>query len=91
MALSVRGRKALEEIGLEKEVISEGIAMYARMIHDLDGKCRPIPYGTEKTQYIMSIDRRRLNEILLTGEFFFCFKNRLFDIDLLNRKKNLNK
>ncbi|KAI8788552.1 kynurenine 3-monooxygenase [Biomphalaria glabrata] len=36
------------------------------MIHDLDGKQSPIMYGT-KDQYIMSIDRRVLNEIMLSA------------------------
>ena len=45
LALSCRGREALRHVGLEEYVISNGIPMYARMIHDLDGKRRPIPYG----------------------------------------------
>ncbi|WAR18514.1 KMO-like protein [Mya arenaria] len=45
LALSTRGREALRRVGLEDIVISTGIPMYARMIHDLDGTRRPIPYG----------------------------------------------
>ena len=45
LALSVRGRAALREVGVEDEVIKNGIPMYARMIHSLDGKRSPIPYG----------------------------------------------
>ncbi|KAL5008836.1 hypothetical protein ScPMuIL_014417 [Solemya velum] len=48
MALSVRGREALKAVGMEEEVLTNGIPMEARMIHDLDGKCRPIAYGTKK-------------------------------------------
>lgn len=66
LALSCRGREALRYVGLEDEVISNGIPMFGRMIHDLDGRRRPIYYGT-KDQYIMSVDRRRLNELLLTA------------------------
>lgn len=64
LALSVRGREALKAVGLEDRVIQKGIPMYARMIHDLDGRRRPIPYG-KGDQNIMSVDRRLLNEILL--------------------------
>ena len=45
LALSVRGIEALKRVGLEKEVLNCGIPMYARMIHDRDGKKRAIPYG----------------------------------------------
>jgi len=47
LALSYRGRTALQRMGLEEKVTRNGIPMYARMIHDLDGTCRPIPYGTK--------------------------------------------
>jgi kynurenine 3-monooxygenase len=66
LALSCRGREALRHVGVEDQVTSSGIPMYARMIHDLDGRRRPIQYGT-KDQYIMSVDRRRLNELLLSA------------------------
>ncbi|XP_045185472.2 kynurenine 3-monooxygenase-like [Mercenaria mercenaria] len=65
LALSVRGREALRRVGVEDQIVKFGIPMYSRMIHDRDGKRRPIPYG-KKDEYIMSIDRRHLNEILLT-------------------------
>ncbi|KAH9495524.1 hypothetical protein Btru_013497 [Bulinus truncatus] len=66
LALSCRGREALKRVGLEDAVTKYGIPMHARMIHDLDGKRRQILYGT-KDQYIMSIDRRLLNEIMLSS------------------------
>ncbi|RUS70249.1 hypothetical protein EGW08_021994, partial [Elysia chlorotica] len=66
LALSCRGREALRGVGLEAEISKNGIPMRARMIHDLNDQRRPIPYGT-KDQYIMSIDRRLLNEVLLTA------------------------
>lgn len=65
LALSVRGREALRSVGVEDLIVKYGIPMYSRMIHDRDGTRRAIPYG-KKDQYIMSIDRRHLNEILLT-------------------------
>ena len=45
LALSHRGEEALREIGLEKEVTKNGIPMYGRMIHNLDGSTHSIPYG----------------------------------------------
>jgi 2-polyprenyl-6-methoxyphenol hydroxylase-like FAD-dependent oxidoreductase len=45
LALSCRGREALRHAGLEDQVTANGIPMYGRMIHDLDGRRRPIPYG----------------------------------------------
>lgn len=64
MAISVRGREALRQIGAEEAIVSKGIEMYSRMLHDQTGKMTSVPYGTA-TQSILSIDRRFLNEILL--------------------------
>lgn len=45
LALSVRGREALRQVGLEEEVTREGIKMHARMIHGSDGSLSEILYG----------------------------------------------
>uniref|UniRef100_A0A669C4J3 Kynurenine 3-monooxygenase n=1 Tax=Oreochromis niloticus TaxID=8128 RepID=A0A669C4J3_ORENI len=45
LALSHRGRQALKHVGLEEKIVAQGIPMHARMIHSLDGKQSPIPYG----------------------------------------------
>nr|XP_017530418.2 LOW QUALITY PROTEIN: kynurenine 3-monooxygenase [Manis javanica] len=66
LALSYRGRQALKAIGLEDQIVSQGIPMRARMIHALSGKKSAIPYGT-KSQYILSISRENLNKELLTA------------------------
>ncbi|XP_004711821.1 kynurenine 3-monooxygenase [Echinops telfairi] len=66
LALSYRGRQALKAIGLENEIVSQGIPMRARMIHSLSGKKTAIPYGT-KSQFILSISREKLNKDLLTA------------------------
>uniref|UniRef100_A0A8D1DD68 Kynurenine 3-monooxygenase n=1 Tax=Sus scrofa TaxID=9823 RepID=A0A8D1DD68_PIG len=66
LALSYRGRQALKAIGLEDQIVSQGIPMRARMIHSLSGKKSAIPYGT-KSQYILSISRENLNKDLLTA------------------------
>jgi kynurenine 3-monooxygenase len=54
LALSCRGIEALKHVGLEDEVLSNAIPMRARMIHDLDGTCHPIPYG-RSDQVILSL------------------------------------
>jgi len=59
LALSQRGRDALRYVGLEDEVITNSIPMYARMIHDVSGCRRPIPYGT-KDQVYFSTETFRL-------------------------------
>jgi kynurenine 3-monooxygenase len=68
LALSVRGRKALREVGLEDKLLQHGIPMYARMIHNVDGTRKVIPYDRRNRQAIYSVGRKYLNEILLTGE-----------------------
>uniref|UniRef100_A0A8D3C392 Kynurenine 3-monooxygenase n=1 Tax=Scophthalmus maximus TaxID=52904 RepID=A0A8D3C392_SCOMX len=67
LALSHRGRQALNHVGMEDKIVSQGIPMHARMIHSLSGKQSPIPYG-KKGQYILSVDRSNLNKELLTGK-----------------------
>lgn len=44
LAVSIRGREALRAVGLEEAVISHGIAMHGRMIHNKDGTLKDIPY-----------------------------------------------
>lgn len=66
LALSHRGRSALKHVGMEEKIVSKGIPMHARMIHSLNGKQSPIPYG-KKGQYILSVDRANLNKELLTA------------------------
>ncbi|CAH6789554.1 Kmo [Phodopus roborovskii] len=66
LALSYRGRQALKAIGLEDQIVSKGVPMRARMIHSLSGKKSAIPYGN-KSQYILSISREKLNKDLLTA------------------------
>ncbi|XP_019378849.1 PREDICTED: kynurenine 3-monooxygenase [Gavialis gangeticus] len=66
LALSHRGRQALKAIGMEEQIVSKGIPMFARRIHTPSGKKYSIPYGT-KHQYILSVDRANLNKELLTA------------------------
>lgn len=65
LALSERGRSALRSLGLEERLLQEhAIPMRARLIHDLNGTRRAIPYG-RSDQAIYSVGRRHLNELLL--------------------------
>lgn len=76
MALSARGRKALAEVGLENDLLQHGIPMRGRMLHDLKGRTKCIPYDVNTNQCIYSVGRKHLNEVLLNGNFFslvfFC-------------------
>lgn len=68
MALSARGRKALAEVGLEEKLLEHGIPMKGRMLHDLNGNCKIVPYDRNTKQAIYSVGRKYLNEVLLTGK-----------------------
>lgn len=66
LALSERGRSALRLLGLEKKILEKySIKMFSRMIHDVNGNTRTIPYGIKPDQCILSVSRRFLNEMLL--------------------------
>ncbi len=64
LALSNRGWKALKEIGLEEAAKKLVIPMKARVMHSIDGQLTYQPYGKEG-EYINSISRGKLNELLL--------------------------
>ena len=76
MALSNRGIKALEEIGLARLLKENAVPMNGRMIHDLSGKLTFQPYG-KQGEFINSISRAGLNMVLTSEaerqgvEFFF--------------------
>ncbi|XP_064091379.1 kynurenine 3-monooxygenase-like [Macrobrachium nipponense] len=66
LAMSIRGRTGLGAVGVEEKIIREhGIPMRARMIHNLDGTTRAIPYNKDG-KCIFSVGRRYVNEVLLT-------------------------
>lgn len=50
LALSVRGRKALAQVGLEEKLLEHGIPMRGRMLHDLNGERRAVPYDPNTNQ-----------------------------------------
>ena len=60
LALSDRGWRGLEGIGIADEIRKVAIPMYGRMIHHLNGEITFQPYG-EKDQAIWSVSRAGLN------------------------------
>jgi kynurenine 3-monooxygenase len=64
LALSDRGIKALEEVGLMDEIRKICIPMHGRFLHNADGTTAYQPYGKEG-QYINSVSRGALNCMLM--------------------------
>jgi kynurenine 3-monooxygenase len=64
LALSDRGWKALNGIGIGDDIRKVAIPMYGRMIHDVQGNLSFQPYGKEG-QAIYSVSRGGLNIALL--------------------------
>jgi len=66
LALSERGLASLRKVGLADQVLADGMPMIGRMIHSSDGSLHPLNYGLHG-EYIVSVDRRKLNEALLSA------------------------
>ncbi|WP_206513851.1 FAD-dependent oxidoreductase [Pseudoflavitalea rhizosphaerae] len=64
LALSDRGTKALEKIGLADAIREISIPMHGRYIHHTDGSSAFQPYGKEG-QFINSVSRGTLNKKLM--------------------------
>ena len=64
LALSDRGIKALEEVGIMDEIRTVCIPMHGRFIHNGDGSTAFQPYGKEG-QFINSVSRGELNKKLM--------------------------
>jgi kynurenine 3-monooxygenase len=65
IALSDRGWRAMESVGIDAEIRKEAIPMKRRVIHDEMGNLTFQPYGKED-QAIWSVSRGGINEQLLT-------------------------
>ncbi|WP_124981743.1 FAD-dependent oxidoreductase [Nonlabens xiamenensis] len=65
LALSDRGLKALELVGLEQQVRELCIPMHGRLIHNVDGSTFTSNYSGRAGEYINSISREELNKLLL--------------------------
>ena len=93
MALSDRGWKALEKVGLKDKVLPLTIPMYGRQVHNEHGQTSFIPYGQEG-QAIYSISRGRFNQLLMDeaekAGVDIHFDHRIEDVDLKNFEITLN-
>ena len=87
LALSNRGTRALEEIGLADVIKQTAVPMHGRVMHDLQGKLTFQPYG-KQGQFINSVSRSGLNKALMTEAeklgVTFLFEHRVEKIDLIN-------
>lgn len=65
LALSARGLKALDRVGLREKVLEACIPMKGRMIHPLEGESFFSSYSGRAEDYINSVSRTDLNILLL--------------------------
>lgn len=85
IALSDRGWRALEKIGISSAAKDEAIPMYRRTIHGRDGTLTQQPYGRDD-EAIWSVSRGGINEQLLTlaeeeAGVETHFEHKLVDVD----------
>lgn len=86
LALSNRGIRALEEVGLAEELKKVAIPMHGRTMHNRQSQLSFQPYGKEG-QFINSISRSNLNIVLMDKaeslgvEFFFNHRISAVDFD----------
>ncbi len=86
LALSNRGIAALKEVGMDEYMLSQAVPMYGRMIHNLDGTTKLLPYSGRQGEYINSVSRAGLNIALINeaekydGVRFF-FNEKCVDFD----------
>ena len=91
LAISTRGIKALDIIGLKDTILAKAIAMYGRAIHNMDGNVTFQPYGINNNYYINSISRSALNIDLLNecskyNDIEILFGQNVVEVDFDNSK-----
>lgn len=93
LALSNRGIRALEEVGLADELKKVAIPMHGRMMHDKQGKLSSFAYGKEG-QFINSVSRSGLNIVLMNEAdrlgVQFRFDQRVTGVDLNKTQLQIN-
>lgn len=89
LALSNRGWKALEGVGIGDEIRKMAIPMYRRQMHAVDGTLTEQPYGLED-EAIYSVSRGGLNQKLMNLADDFDNVHYHFDLQLkdINLKTN---
>ncbi|MBS1486786.1 MAG: FAD-dependent monooxygenase [Bacteroidetes bacterium] len=84
LALSNRGLRALEEVGLADEIRRVAIPMHGRTMHSVSGNLSFQPYG-KQGQFINSISRSNLNVVLMNKAeslgVQFYFEKRVASVD----------
>lgn len=88
LVVSHRGWTALRAAGVEEAVKEITVPVYARMMHDRDGKLNKVPYSIDN-RAIFSVSRGELNCRLLTEaeklpNVDLHFDQRCLDVDLEN-------
>ncbi|REJ79136.1 MAG: FAD-dependent monooxygenase [Acidobacteria bacterium] len=86
LALSDRGIKALNEVGMDEYMLREAIPMYGRLVHDVEGNTKMLPYSGREGEFINSVSRGGLNLALINEadnyrESRFYFERRCIDFD----------
>jgi kynurenine 3-monooxygenase len=66
LALSHRGIRALSALGLADDILRHAVPMRGRMMHSVAGDLAHFAYSQREDEYINSISRAGLNELLLT-------------------------
>lgn len=89
LALSSRGLKALDKVGLKETILKECIPMKGRMIHPLGGNEFFSPYSGRLEDYINSVSRGGLNITLLNeaeamDKVSIYFNHKCLGVDLEN-------
>ncbi len=65
LALAYRGLYALQQAGLDDEIMPQVVMMRGRMVHDMDGNNHFLRYGKDDSEVIWSVHRGRLNLALI--------------------------
>ncbi|MFZ1706167.1 MAG: NAD(P)/FAD-dependent oxidoreductase [Saprospiraceae bacterium] len=86
LALSNRGLKGLDMVGLKEKALELVIPMKGRMIHNISGETQFFSYSGRENEVINSISRKGLNILLMdeaekTGRIRFFFKHECVDVD----------
>lgn len=86
LALAYRGLYALQQAGLDDEVMPQVVMMRGRMVHDVTGNTNFLRYGKDDSEVIWSVHRGRLNLALIEAAeqqgVQIHFNARIGDIDL---------
>ncbi len=80
LALSNRGIRALEMVGIKEEVLGFCIPMYGREIHPTTGDVWMSPYSGREQDYINSVSREQLNMSLLEAADRFDNLHVVFEV-----------